>query len=235
MIQLNLLPDVKLEYIKAQSHRRLVIGISVLASVVAAALLILLYSVNLLQKHHLSDLNRDIATESSQLRNKPDINKILTVQNQLKSLTALHSAKPAASRLFDDLNSVTPAQVSISSFEIDFTKQTVTLTGASDSLSSVNKYVDTLKFTTYTTADKTPAANAFKNVVLAGFSLAGNSQDAAHAASYSITLAYDPPIFDITKTVKLSVPNQVTTRSELNQASNLFQASNNAPATTGGQ
>ena len=151
MIQLNLLPDVKLEYIKAQRSRRLVFSVSVLVTIASVALLLLLLSVEGLQKKHLSDLNNDISSETSKLQNEPQINKILTVQNQLESLTALHAGKPAATRLFDYLNQVTPANVNITDFSIDFTKQTTTVTGTSDSLSSVNKYVDTLKFTTYTT------------------------------------------------------------------------------------
>src|SRR4051794_9960581 len=103
MIQLNLLPDVKLEYIKAQRSRRLVITTSLLISAGAIILLVLLFSVSSLQKKHISDLSKSISKQTTELQQKPQINKILTVQNQLGSLTALHAAKPAAARLVDYL------------------------------------------------------------------------------------------------------------------------------------
>lgn len=230
MTQLNLLPDVKMEYLKAQRSRRLVSGVALLASAIAVGLLVLLITVGALQKHHLSDLNKDISSDTAKLQAKPDINKILTVQNQLQSLTGLHSTKPATSRLFDYLNGVTPVNVSISSFTLDLTKQSIEITGTSDSLSSVNTYIDTLKFTTYTTNDNSTAAKAFNNIVLSSFSLTGGGQNPANSAAYSATLSYDPAIFDITKTVKLSVPKKTTTRSDLTNASDLFQASSNPTA-----
>jgi len=232
MIQLNLLPDVKLEYIKAQRSRRLVLSVSVLVALASVALLVLLLGVSGLQKKHLSDLNDDIQTQTSKLQHEPQINKMLTVQNQLQSLTALHANMPAVSRLFEFLNEVTPSTANVTDFNVDFTKQTMTITGTADSLSSVNKYVDTLKFTTFTTSDNDSAQPAFSNVVLSNFSVNTSSHDSNQAANYTITLAYNPIIFDITQNVKLAVPNLVTTRSQVNPG-DLFKAAPAAPK--GGQ
>jgi hypothetical protein len=233
MIQLNLLPDVKLEYIKAQRSRRLVLSIAILASIAAVAILLILLGVDGLQRKHLSDLNHDITAETTKLQNEPHINQILTVQNQLESLTALHSAKPAASQVFNYLNDVTPTPVSISNFNIVFTTQTVTITGTADALSSVNTYVDTLKYTTYTTDTASKSSPAFSNVVLSTFSLNSASQDKSQAASYTINLSYDKNIFDVTQKVKLAVPSETTTRSTLQQSSDLFKASSNPTAGKG--
>jgi hypothetical protein len=203
------------------------------------ALLVLLLSVDLAQKKHLSDLSKDINKESTTLQNKPQISRILTVQNQLESLTTLHNGKPAASRLFDTyLNEVTPATVSISTFHIDFAGQTATITGNANALSTINQYVDTLKFTTYTSDTVKQPTSAFSNVVLGSFGLTTGAKDANQAANYSITLAYDKNIFDLTQKVALSVPHLVTTRSELDQPGDLFKAAPATPAATtngGGQ
>ena len=136
MIQFNLLPDVKLDYIKAQRSRRFVLSTSIIVSLAAVALLVLLLTVDGLQKKHLSDLNHDIASETTTLQKKPNLNKILTVQNQLESLTALHNAKPAASQLFNYLNVVTPATVSITTLNVDFTQDAINITGTADTISS---------------------------------------------------------------------------------------------------
>lgn len=224
MIQLNLLPDVKLEYMKAQRAQRLVLTVAILAGLAAIALLLILLTYDGLQKKHLSDLKRDIGTESSQLQNEQDIGTILTVQNQLQSLTGLHNGKPAVSRLFDYLNELTPAQVAITHLTTDFTKQTATITGTADALSSVNQYVDTLKLTSYTTDSNSTAAKAFSNVVMSDFSLS-NDSSGGPPADFTVTLSYDQNIFDIQQKVTLSVPNTTTTRLNVGQPTDLFQAS----------
>jgi hypothetical protein len=155
----------------------------------------------------------------------------LTLQNQLGSLTQLHDGKPAASRLFNYLNEITPAKVSLTNLQVDFTQQAITLTGAADSLSSVTQYVNTLKLTTYNTGADSDTLPAFSNIVLSSFGLNGNSIDASQAANYTINLNYDPTIFDITKTIgqdnSLSVPS-VTTRAQLPNATDLFKAKTEA-------
>jgi len=231
--QLNLLPDVKMDYIKAQSTRRLAVSIALLVTAAAVALLVLLIAAEGLQKKHLNDLSRDINTDSSKLQQKPQITKILTVQNQLESLTNLHNGKPAASRLFDYLNELTPAQVDITDLKLDFTQQTESITGTADSLSSVNQYVDTLKFTTYKVKGVSGSKPAFSNVVLSSFSLSKQSGNNNHPADYTITLSYDKTIFDITQNVSLAVPSVTTTRLGVAQPIDLFQAAP-APDTTKG-
>lgn len=253
MIQFNLLPDVKIEYMKARRSRRLVIVIAVLAVAISLALLISVLSVAGLQKKHLKDLNNDIGSDSSTLQKKPQIDKILTVQNQLESIGKLHDGKPAVTRLFDYLNQVTPAQADITTLSTDFTqgKNTLVITGTADALSTVNQYVDTLKFTTYSvgTGKDAKKTKAFSNVVLSSFGLTtssstttpGSTPPTAKKASYTISLVYDPTIFNITKTIKLDVPSQITTRSEIDQPSELFSTPatsvvpvTNNPTTTGG-
>lgn len=232
MIELNLLPDVKMEYIKAQNLRRLMFTISAIVTVVSVVLLGFLISVNQLQKKHLKDLTADITQESSDLKGKKDISKILTVQNQLGSLTTLHDTKPAVSSLFTYLNQITPSDISLTALHADFTQYTFTITGEANSLGDVNKFVDTLKFTKYK-ADGSDKKAAFGNVVLSTFGLNSNTKPGGKAASFSVALNYDPIIFDITKKVELSVPTQTTTRAMVNNPSDLFQAgSPPAPATS---
>jgi len=216
MIQFNLLPDVKLQYLKAEHMRRLATSISILVTIVSLVILGLLFGVVQLQKKHLSDLSRDIKKESSQLEGQSDLNKILTVQNQLASLTALHNQKPAANRLFNYLAQIVPNKVNANSLNVDFTQNTATITGTTDSISTVNKFVDTLKFTHFKVSGSSDASPAFSDVVLSSFSL---GQD---GATYTVTFNFDPALFDITQQVTLSVPNLITTRSELDKPSDLF-------------
>lgn len=223
MIQINLLPDVKLQYLKVRRTQRLVVSVSTLLIVASLFIFVLLIgTVDVFQKKNLSDLNHDISTYTKQLQNTPNLNKILTVQNQLQVLTNLHDQKPAASRLFGYLQQVTPSDASISEFNIDYTQNTISMTGNAGSLDTVNAFTDTLKFTTYKKSDGT-SANAFTSVVLSAFSRN------ASGATYTITASFDPNIFSNGTNASLSVPNIISTRSIIEQPTDLFQSN------TGGQ
>lgn len=224
MIQFNLLPDIKLAYIRAQRQRRLIVSVSVLVCMASVLLLALLLSVDGLQHKHLSDLKRDINTESKALSGQQDINTVLTIQNQLKTIPTLDDQKPAVARLFNYLNEVTPAQDSIGDLQVDFTSQTISINGTADAISSITQYVNTLKLTTYTTADDKTPKPAFTNVVLSSFGLNSSAQDRSQAASYAIAMNYDEPIFDITQTTYLHVPT-VLTRAQLPNPTALFKSS----------
>lgn len=205
MIQFNLLPDVKQEYLKARRTRQLVVTISFVVSGVALGILVLLLvTVKFVQQKSLSDADDDIATYSKQLKDIPNIDKILTVQNQLNTLTGLHDDKAVTSRSFDYLKQLTPSTVSISTLAVDYTASTLTLTGTASALDQVNVYADTLKETTFTTDATETEAPAFSAVVLSSF---GRDDK---GATYTLTLSFAPEIFSNANGVKLTVPNVIT-------------------------
>lgn len=230
MAQLNLLPDVKLEFIRAEKRKRMVVGFSFLISAVFLAIFImLLLFVRVGQKQHMSRIDKDIDTAVAELKTNPELDKILTVQNQLSSLPDLHDKKVISSRLFDYLTQMTPTQATISDVTLDFETGTLTIKGNADSLSTVNKFTDTLKFTDFKVASEPPVeGKAFKEVVLKNFSVSDGSSGEAEV-SYEIEMKYDPAIFansapstDGKSPVTLTVPNIISTRSATQTPDNLF-------------
>jgi hypothetical protein len=221
MVQFNLLPDIKIQYIKARRQKHLVVLISmvtIIASLVALAILITFVFV--VQKKSISDLSRDINTAGQELSSTPDLTKMLTVQNQLRALPELHGDKAMASKLFDYISQSTPAAASISRLNVDFALQTMSISGSAETLEVINVFADTLKFTTYhTESAPKDEKQAFSSVVLSSFGR--DSQGAA----YTITLSFDPAIFSEAEEIKLTVPNKVTTRSQTEQPAALFQQS----------
>lgn len=218
MIQFNLLPDIKIQYLKAKRQKHIVVLVSLIAGAVSLAVFVLLLvTVFGLQKKNISDLNKDIQSSSKQLAGVQDLNKILTIQNQLGVLTSLHDKKVVSSRLLDYLTQVTPSQASISKLEVDYATNTMTVTGNAPALTIVNTYADTLKFTNYTVNGTSGEKNAFSDVVLKSFSREANG------TTYEISLKYDPVIFSNSKDVALKVPNIITTRSETDKPSDTFQ------------
>lgn len=208
MIQFNLLPDVKVQYIKARKAKRVVMAIAALSVVVSLAILGIMASVTMFQDRHIRELNKDIKAYENKLKNTEDIAKILTIQNQLKSLPGIYEKLPVTSRMFKYVEATTPKQISINHLTLDFATATLTVQGTTDTLESVNRYVDTLKFTTFNVKDSEDNTNAFTNVVLTTF-----SRD-SKAATYTVTMNFDPAIFDNAKEVTLNVPKTITTRSE---------------------
>lgn len=202
MIQFNLLPNVKLEYVKTQRTKHLLTLASFVASVAGVGILLLaLFSVDVVQKKSLHDLNGDISKYGKQLKGTPDLNKILTVQNQLSTLTGLHDGKPVTSRLFEYISQVTPSQANLDKLTIDFTASTLIIGGKAPSLDVVSTYTDTLKSTTYKLDDSSgKGTHAFTDVVLTTF---GRDDT---GATFTITCSYNPAIFDTANTVKLTVP-----------------------------
>lgn len=221
MIQFNLLPDIKLKYIKVRRTKRAVVGVALLAIIVSVIVVAGLASVvEVAQKRHLSGLDTKIDTYAGQLKKTPELNKILTVQNQLKTLPHLHGKKPDVSRLFGYLKKLTPSSDGIADLKVDFDANTMSISGKAKSLDSVNQFADILKNATYqaTSSDAShdTQRQAFSKVVLSQF-----SRD-AKGASYTLTCGFESDIFDNSQSVKLRVPSITTTRSTLHSASDLF-------------
>ena len=221
MIQFNLLPEVKQEYLKAKRLKHSVIVISLLTAGASLFIFVMLFmTVFVFQKAQIKSLDNDIADSSKILKNTDDLDKILTIQNQLKSLPELHDQKPVTSRLFTYLTQLTPAQVTVGNIELDYSQTKLTLSGNADSLGTINKFVDTLKFTTYTDAanGSTKATKPFSKVVLASFSRSDKD------ATYQITFDSDKTIFDSNSAIALTVPKIISTRSETEKPTDLFKA-----------
>lgn len=220
MIQFNLLPDVKLEYAKTRKTKRIVMLGALSATALAIFILVLLFLiVNVFQKKHLSNLNTNIAKKTKELEETKDLKEILTIQNQLKSINGLHDQKPATNRLYDYLIRVTPKDAKIATAKIDFENSTIELDGSALNLETINKFADTLKFTTFTVDEQTK--NAFSEVVLKNFGI--EQKNEAGRSTYTVSVRFDKTLFDITKKVDLTVPNKISTRSEVDISTDLFE------------
>lgn len=133
MIQINLIPDVKQELIKAQRVRSVVISISILTGMASVGILALLcFWVFAVQSVRSGILDDDIDKKGVQLSEVKDLSKILTIQNQLSKIESLSQTKTMDSRLFDMLNSVIPAypnDVKISAISIDSDNKAIEIEG----------------------------------------------------------------------------------------------------------
>lgn len=238
MIQFNLLPNVKLEYVKAKRIKRITMLVAGAIAAASLCILIILFTVVQLQMKNSRDLSGDIKRESDKLQGTQDIASILTIQNQLKSLSTLHPLKPAAPRLLDYIQQTTPRGVTISNVDVDFETSTLTVQGEAASISQINTYVDTIKFTTFSVVNdegSSDPVNAFKDVVLTSIS----TDPTTGTATYSLTFLYNTTqvysgddvlidgqevnVFSNSVKIKLTVPDKTTTRSEIDKPNSVFQ------------
>jgi hypothetical protein len=191
--------------------------ISILAIVVTAFLLV---EVKVIQKHEIAKYNNQITSDNSSLNQVPDLNSILKINDAIQVLPSLYNSRPDVTRLSGYLAAITPAQISLASLNMNFTANTLSISGNADSINTIDTFVDTLKFCEYTLGSGTTDYPAFSNVVLANYSY---SPSAVAGQSFSITADFSPEIFATKDSnVKLIVPNKITTRSDLDQPTNLF-------------
>lgn len=216
MIQFNLLPDVKLEYVKARRAKHLTLVVSMLVSAFVIVVTGLLFSfVQFGQKTHIKNLTKDIEKQLSSLKSTPDLDKILTIQNQLTTIPGLHEDKPAVSRLFGYIQQLTPVGTTISSLDLQVEKSRITLSGGANDLAGATTFSDSIKFAEYST-ETVSNVKVFSEVT----TTLSRGQDGK--ATYKILATYDPVIFDNKEKVVLIVPPTITTRSVLEKPSAIF-------------
>lgn len=222
MIRLNMLPDVKREYLRARQLESKVIAIALLLSAGAIAAIVLLslytYGAQTLQK---SALDSRISKNMKELTSFKDIDKYVTIQNQLANIDTLHSKKSLFSRIFTvlpKLNPKAPHNVKITNLKLDSAASTMIFQGETSSFTGLETFRDTLKNASLVyssgSGQATSTTKLFSTVSVDTRSL-GKSADGATVVSFSITTSYASQLFAVdTKTVDVSVPNKETTQSK---------------------
>lgn len=131
MIEINLVPDVKQELIKAQRVRASVISIAIVVGIAAVGVVVVLAIwVFAIQAARGLISDNTIKSESEKLSKVEDISNTLTIQNQLSKLSSMHDNKNIDSRLFDILTTINPSapnNVSITNVSLDSSTTTIKL------------------------------------------------------------------------------------------------------------
>jgi hypothetical protein len=229
MIQLNLLPDLKKEYIKSQKAKALVVAVSIFVTLGAFALSALLFVyVTFIQQFQVSLATTDINKKMDQVKAIPDVNKYLTVQNQLASLPALHDGEGQYSRLYDFLgvlNPSAPNNVTLSDLKLLTADKSIILTGTTATFQTLNIFADTLKNATVTYkagGHGDPVSNKMFNQVLV------QTADIARAnnqtlVGFTVRTVYNDAMFDVRNTeMTAKVPSITTTQSVTQSPNPLF-------------
>lgn len=224
MININLLPDIKQQYLQSQKAKRLFIIGSLLVTAVFVSVTLLVGAWTGAQRLHLQRLQSDIDQASQQLEQQTDLAKIVTVQNQLNALPPLHDSKLALHRLSGYLGKVVPTNVRMTSLLLGSgdSGTSMEIHGQTVDAKSVNVFADTLKNATYTYGSDKTQIVPFTNVQVTSIAIATNSEEGGDT-SFVITLNYDPLIFDNTHDeFELKVPNITSSPSVTERPGDLF-------------
>jgi len=206
MIEVNLVPDVKKELIQAQKIRALVVSISIIATIAAVAVTVLLgLYVFGAQGLLLSNADKGIKEESQKLNNVEDLPKILTLQNQVQKISDSHNSKAITSRIFDVLratNPPAPNNIAVSTVNIDTAAGNIKIEAQSQggyrALETFSKTLTAAKFV-YTPSgggEETTVPLA-SNIMFDGVGY-GRDTTGRKVISFTLTFTYAPELFAVT-------------------------------------
>jgi hypothetical protein len=131
MIEINLIPDVKQELLKARKIRSAVISVVVLVGIASVGVVIVL-AMYVFGGQWVRDsiVNDSISKEYKTLSSVEDLANTLTVQNQLTKLSDQHEGKMVNSRIFDILSTIIPPEpnnIAINKLSINSEDSTITI------------------------------------------------------------------------------------------------------------
>jgi hypothetical protein len=197
MIQVNLLPNVKREYIQAQQMKHTFIVVSILAAVAAISLAVILFVyVQVVQPRHRANLQKDIDTALSEIKSRPDAVKIVTVQGALEQVPGLQDKKLITSNIFKYLGEFTPRDVSYGEVKLDLTTNTITLAGQTTTLERANVLANNLKSAqfSYKENDQNSTLKPFSGVVFGSLGKVEQATD-NKGVSFQVTFQVDQKLF----------------------------------------
>lgn len=233
MIQINLLPDIKKEFIRAQKARNDIISICIFIIIGCVALLgLLFFYINAVQRGQDWLVSKSISDTHKDLKKVDELEKYLTVQSQLSALPSLHEQKSIYSRMFaylPVLNPAPPNNVGIGKLYIDESNTSVTLTGSATNFPAVNVFKNSLENASLTYKQSAGQAGDSEEVKEKLFSEVLTSEVGISQADtggrvvrFTITMTYNPMAFSNTVTDAAAQVPVLNATNSVQQSPGLF-------------
>ncbi len=135
MIEINLIPDVKQDFLRAQRTRNVAISVAILVGIIAVAAVAILGTILVGQKITSGVLDGSIKKKYSEISSEKDLSNLLTIQNQLAKVSDQNTNRSMNSRVFDVLSGVNPKSpdnVVFSNVEVNPEDKTIKLDGSAE-------------------------------------------------------------------------------------------------------
>lgn len=230
MIEINLVPDVKQELLRAQRARTGVISLAITVSIIAAGAVVLLAMwVFGVQTVRSLASDQAIKDRSEELAKVEDVNNTLTIQNQLSKLQEMHDDKKVDSRIFDMLQTVNPPapnDIRVTNLVVAAEDETITLQAqAVNGYSALEVFKKTLAATTvkFTQDGEEQTVPLASDIADAERSY-GEDATGAKVLRFSLSFTYPKELFSHTVTgVTIQAPTKANaTDSYLGVPQSLF-------------
>ena len=133
--EINLVPDVKAEMIKAQKVRNLVFFFCIVIAILSASTAMILGSVKGAQDITMAGQDAHITNLSKKITSYEELPEFLTIQNQLRGISEIESNQRVLSRAIIFLNALIPNEgdiVEVSELSVDLTTGTLTFDAQAD-------------------------------------------------------------------------------------------------------
>jgi len=223
MIQVNLIPDIKRELLRAQQMRRTAISISILAGLAAGGVVVALAVVLGIQAVHENLARASIDSKHDKLVAIDNIDNVLTIQSQLKTIESQQTSRSMSSRLFDVLGAINPPapdNVQFSSVKLDPVNHVVTIEGTAQNgyaaTETFRKTILNIKVESGSGSDvrTTPITDE----VTIGETSYGQGADGTNVLRFSLSFTYPEVLFNnslknikiVTPTAKIDVTDSKT-------------------------
>lgn len=203
MVEVNLIPDVKHELLKARSLRIKIISACTLISIIAGGAVVLL-SAYVFGVQTVANVLADNSTndEYQKLSKVEDLSKMLTIQDQLKQMSSLEADKSRSSRVFDMLQTIIPSgenTISYSTLKLDTEGKTITIEAEArngyEALEVFKKTVSQSKFE-YTDRDgKAQSVDIIAAPIVDGDRSYGQNSSNQRVLRFTLSFEYAPEIF----------------------------------------
>ncbi len=202
MIEVNLIPDVKYELLKARVLRVKIISLCVVASIIAGGVVVLL-ALYVFGVQSVATAFADGATDSEfkKLSKVEDLSKMLTIQDQLGKLSSLDADKPRTSRIFELLETVIPNgenTISYSMLKLDTDEGVITIEAeAKNGYEALEVFKKTISQTTFKYEDesgKSKSVDVIVSPVVVGDHNYGQNSNNERVLRFSLSFEYAPEL-----------------------------------------
>lgn len=133
--EINLVPDIKAQMIRAQKIRNLVLFICIVVSAVSIGVVLVLFGIKSGQDIAMSNQDKKINTMSVKLNDFDELEDLVMIQKQLDKLSEIGEEKTVPSRVFGALGVMLPKGqdiVQLSELRLDLEKNTIRMEGQAD-------------------------------------------------------------------------------------------------------
>jgi hypothetical protein len=199
MIQINLIPDVKQQYLNARKTRNIAVSVSIFAGFASVGLVVVLGLAIGAQRVFEMTVDNGIKDEYAKLTAVDSLDEAVVLQKQLSTIPSLNNDKIVSSRLFNFLEAVNPGgdnAVQFTNVTLNPDDTTLFIEGVAANYTAVDVFKKTINSTKLTyVSDGSSQEESIASGIENGDSSLGEDGDGQQVLRFSMTVTYNNNLF----------------------------------------